>query len=71
MDAGRPQEETTSTVSRACSLEGLDCLGMCRRRRRTWRQGWPWICWSARGKRHCLAPAFLRRERKLGTVPDT
>jgi len=48
MDAVRPEEETTSTVSRACSLEGLGCLGMCRQRRRTWGQGWPWNGWPAR-----------------------
>src|SRR3546814_17179724 len=60
MDAERPIRKKTSAVSRACSLEGLGCLGMCRQRRRTWGQGWPWAGLRARMKRHCAAPGFPR-----------
>src|SRR3546814_21113066 len=33
---------------------------MCRQRRRTWGQGWPWAGLRARMKRHCAAPGFTR-----------
>src|SRR3546814_12674674 len=33
---------------------------MCRQRRRTWGQGWPWAGLRARMKRHCAAPGFPR-----------
>ncbi|WP_215202490.1 hypothetical protein, partial [Escherichia coli] len=43
MDAVRPWKTSTSTASRACSLEGLGCLGMCRQRRRTWGKNGPGV----------------------------
>ncbi|MBN0112712.1 hypothetical protein JTL59_33810, partial [Pseudomonas aeruginosa] len=36
MDAGAPGERSNQHGEPRRSLEGLDCLGMCRQRRRTW-----------------------------------